>query len=142
MRLQQHRNIEVGGATLECTVIDIPIGHKDRAWSVAHFDTMTVSIADSPRSHEILVAIVVADGGRLDNRCGTEPIRWALQGARPLRRGDGLLVADSDRTWRNTFPPCVPEQSGGRVVPADRDSRPGDALGCMASAIDLVKSRE
>jgi hypothetical protein len=62
--------------------------------------------------------------------------------ARPLRRGDGLLVAGSDRTWRNTFPPCVPEQSGGRVVSADRDSRTGDALGCMASAIDLVKSRE
>ena len=98
--MQQYRNIEIGGATLECTVYGsgTPIGHKDRAWSVAHFDTMTVSIADSPRSHEILVAIVVADGGRLDNRCGTEPIRWALQGARPLRRGDGLLIADSDRT--------------------------------------------
>ncbi len=55
--------------------IDIPIGHKDEAWSFAHFDTIPVSIADSPRPREILVAIVVADGGRLDNRCGTEPIR-------------------------------------------------------------------
>ncbi len=55
--------------------IDIPIGHKDEAWSFAHFDAMTVSIADSPRPYEILVAIVVADGGRLDDRCGTEPIR-------------------------------------------------------------------
>ena len=55
--------------------IDIPIGHKDEAWSFAHFDTITVSIADSPRPHEILVAIVVAGGGRLDNRCGEGPIR-------------------------------------------------------------------
>ncbi|HEY1797044.1 MAG TPA: amino acid synthesis family protein [Stellaceae bacterium] len=55
--------------------LDIPIGHKDEAWSFAHFDTITVSIPDSPRPHEILVAIVVADGGRLDNRCGDGPTR-------------------------------------------------------------------
>jgi hypothetical protein len=65
----------VGGGQALGASIDIPIGHKDEAWSFAHFDTITVSIADSPRPHEILVAIVVADGGRLDNRCGTEPIR-------------------------------------------------------------------
>lgn len=55
--------------------LDVPIGHKDEAWSFAHFDTITVSIADSPRPHEILVAIVIADGGRLSNRCGEAPIR-------------------------------------------------------------------
>ena len=55
--------------------IDIPIGHKDEAWSFAHFNTITVSIADSPWPHKILLAIVAADGGRPDNRCGTEPIR-------------------------------------------------------------------
>jgi hypothetical protein len=56
-------------------ILDIPLGHKDDSWSFAHFDTVTVSIADSPRPHEILVAMVIADGGRLNNRCGTEPIR-------------------------------------------------------------------
>ena len=56
-------------------ILDIPIGHKDESWSFAHFDTVTVSIADSPRPYEILVAMVIADGGRLNNRCGTEPIR-------------------------------------------------------------------
>jgi hypothetical protein len=55
--------------------LDIPIGHKDEAWSFAHFDTITVAIADSPRPHEILVAMVIADGGRLNNRCGDGPIR-------------------------------------------------------------------
>lgn len=57
------------------TILDVPLGHKDDSWSFAHFDTVTVSIADSPRPHEILVALVIADGGRLNNRCGTAPIR-------------------------------------------------------------------
>lgn len=55
--------------------IDIPLGHKDEPWSFAHFDTVTVTIADSPRPHEILVAMAIADGGRLHNRCGEAPIR-------------------------------------------------------------------
>jgi Amino acid synthesis len=56
-------------------ILDVPLGHKDDSWSFAHFDTITVSIADSPRPYEILVALAIADGGRLNNRCGTEPIR-------------------------------------------------------------------
>jgi hypothetical protein len=55
--------------------IDIPLGHKDDAWSFAHFDTITVSVAESPRPHEIMVIMAIADGGRLDNRCGSAPIR-------------------------------------------------------------------
>jgi hypothetical protein len=49
--------------------------HKDDSWSFPHFDTITVSVADAPRPNEILVVIAIADGGRLRNRCGTEPIR-------------------------------------------------------------------
>jgi hypothetical protein len=56
-------------------ILDVPLGHKDDAWSFAHFDTVTVSIADAPRPYEILVAMAIADGGRLNNRCGTEPVR-------------------------------------------------------------------
>lgn len=55
--------------------IDIPLGHKDEAWSFEHFDTITVSVADSPRPHEIMVVIAIADGGRPSNRCGAGPIR-------------------------------------------------------------------
>ena len=55
--------------------LDIPIGHKDEAWSFAHFDTITVSIPESSRLHEILVTLAIADGGRLHNRCGDGPIR-------------------------------------------------------------------
>jgi hypothetical protein len=55
--------------------LDVPLGHKDDSWSFPHFDTITVSVADAPRPNEILVVMAMADGGRLQNRCGTEPIR-------------------------------------------------------------------
>jgi hypothetical protein len=57
------------------TPIDVPLGHKDDAWSFAHFDTVTVFVADAPRPDEIAIIMPVADGGRLDNRCGSAPIR-------------------------------------------------------------------
>ena len=55
--------------------LDVPLGHKDDSWSFAHFDTITVSLADAPRPTEIMVVMAIADGGRLDNRCGAAPIR-------------------------------------------------------------------
>jgi hypothetical protein len=54
--------------------IDVPLGHKDEAWSFDHFDTMTVSVADSPRPDEILMIVAVADGGRINPRSGDKPI--------------------------------------------------------------------
>jgi hypothetical protein len=57
------------------TSLDVPLGHKDDSWSFPHFDTITVSVADAPRPNEILVVMAIADGGRLRNRCGSEPIR-------------------------------------------------------------------
>jgi hypothetical protein len=65
-------NVKVAAAG---AILDVPLGHKDEPWSFPHFDTVTVSIADAPRPYEILVAMVIADGGRLNNRCGMEPIR-------------------------------------------------------------------
>ena len=44
------------------------------SWPPARFDTITVSVAGAPRSNEALVVMAIADGGRLRNRCGTEPI--------------------------------------------------------------------
>ena len=57
------------------TAVDIPLGHKDDPWSFAHFDAVTVVMADAPRPDEILVAMAVADGGRPWNRCGGGPAR-------------------------------------------------------------------
>jgi len=56
------------------TSIDIPLGHKDEAWSFSHFDTMTVMIADAPRPDEIVLCMAVADGGRPLPRVGSGPI--------------------------------------------------------------------
>ena len=56
------------------TAIDLPLGHKDEAWSFDHFDTMTVMIADAPRADEIVLCMAVADGGRPHPRCGDGPI--------------------------------------------------------------------
>src|SRR6201993_4934954 len=65
-------NVKVAAAGAS---LDVPLGHKDDSWSFPHFDTMTVSVADAPRPNEILVVMAIADAGRLQNRCGTEPIR-------------------------------------------------------------------
>jgi hypothetical protein len=65
-------NVKVAAAGAS---LDVPLGHKDDSWSFPHFDTITVSVADAPRPNEILVIMAIADGGRLQNRCGTEPIR-------------------------------------------------------------------
>jgi hypothetical protein len=65
-------NVKVAAAGAS---LDVPLGHKDEPWSFAHFDTVTVAIADAPRPDEIVIVLAIADGGRLNNRCGTEPIR-------------------------------------------------------------------
>ena len=56
-------------------MLDVPLSHKDDSWSFDHFDTITVALADAPRPDEILVVVVVADGGRINPRCGSAPIR-------------------------------------------------------------------
>lgn len=54
--------------------IDLPLGHKDEAWSFEHFDTMTVMIADAPRADEIVMCVAVSDGSRPHPRVGKGPI--------------------------------------------------------------------
>jgi hypothetical protein len=54
--------------------IDIPLGHKDEAWSFDHFDTITVAVGDAPRPDEIVLCMAVSDGGRPNPRVGTGPI--------------------------------------------------------------------
>lgn len=55
--------------------IDLPLGHKDEAWSFDHFDTMTVAIPDAPRADEIVLCIGVADGPRPHPRVGSGPVK-------------------------------------------------------------------
>ena len=62
--------VAAAGATL-----DLPLSHKDEPFAFGHFDTLTVFVADAPRPNEIVVAMAIADGGRLRNRCGDGPVR-------------------------------------------------------------------
>lgn len=64
-------NVKVGAPG---TSLDIPLGHKDDPWSFDHFDTMTVCLSDSPRPDEIVVIMAIADGGRINPRCGSGPV--------------------------------------------------------------------
>lgn len=44
--------------------IDVPLGHKDDAWHFDELDTLTLGFEDAPRADEILVILVLSDGGR------------------------------------------------------------------------------
>ncbi|HOW55254.1 MAG TPA: amino acid synthesis family protein [Syntrophorhabdaceae bacterium] len=50
--------------------IEIPLHFKDAAFVRSHFDAMTVSVSDAPKSDEILLAVAVTDGGRPHPRIG------------------------------------------------------------------------
>jgi hypothetical protein len=54
-------NVKVGAAG---TSIDVPLGHKDDVWSFDHIDTMTLMVTGAPRPNEIVVIVVLSDGGR------------------------------------------------------------------------------
>lgn len=66
------------------TAIDVPLGHKDAAFVRSHFDAMEVRVPDAPRRNEIVVAVVVTDGGRPLPRIGGLEARDA-QGKDGLR---------------------------------------------------------
>lgn len=56
------------------SAIDVPLGHKDEAWSFDHFDTITVAIGDAPRPDEIVLCMAISDGARPNPRVGKGPI--------------------------------------------------------------------
>jgi len=60
-------NVKIGGPG---SSIDVPLAHKDNIWSFDHLDTVTVSMGDAPRPDEIVVIIVISDGGRPNPRVG------------------------------------------------------------------------
>ena len=62
-----HKVGAVGGT------IDMPLGHKDEAWSFDHIDTMTICVPDAPRADEIVLCIGLSDGTRAHPRVGKGP---------------------------------------------------------------------
>ncbi len=57
------------------SMVDVPIGHRDEAWSFAHIDTVTTGLADAPLPSEVLLIIVLAGSARANARVtgGTPP---------------------------------------------------------------------
>jgi len=52
------------------TGLDVPVHYKDAAFVRTHYDAMEVRLPDAPRADEIVVAIVLTDGGRPLPRIG------------------------------------------------------------------------
>lgn len=60
-------SMKVGGVG---TQIDIPLGHINAAYVRSHFDGMEVSVPDGPRANELLFALAMSRGGRINHRMG------------------------------------------------------------------------
>lgn len=64
--------------------LDVPLGHVNAAYVRSHFDAMEVGLPDGPRAHEILFALVMAQGGRVHGRMGGLE-SWQVRGEDGLR---------------------------------------------------------
>jgi hypothetical protein len=65
-------NVKVAGPAAS---IDVPLGHKDDVWLFDNIDTMTVMVPGAPRETEIVVIVVLADGGRARPRVDKNGIK-------------------------------------------------------------------
>ena len=52
------------------TSLDVPLHYKDAAFVRTHYDAMEVRIPDAPKDDEIVVSIVLTNGGRPHPRIG------------------------------------------------------------------------
>ncbi|SEP76623.1 amino acid synthesis family protein [Thalassovita taeanensis] len=60
-------SMKVGGVG---TRIDIPLGHINAAYVRSHFDAMEVGVPDGPRADELLFALAMSRGARINSRMG------------------------------------------------------------------------
>ena len=50
--------------------VDIPLAHKDALYVRSHYDGMSVAVPDAPLPDELLLAVVLANRGRIHARVG------------------------------------------------------------------------
>ena len=50
--------------------LDIPLGHINAAYVRGHFDSINISVPDAPRAGELVFALAMAKGGRINSRMG------------------------------------------------------------------------
>ena len=75
---------KIGGPGTE---IDIPLAHKNALYARSFYDTLTISINDSPKPDEILILFAAASRSRLNARLGgleekdiigNDGLRWLI----------------------------------------------------------------
>ena len=64
--------------------LDIPLGHINAAYVRSHFDAITVTVPDAPRSDEIVFALAMSKGARVHSRMGGLEA-WDVKGEDGLR---------------------------------------------------------
>lgn len=52
------------------TTLDVPTHYKDEAYVRSHYSAVAVRVHDAPRGDELLLTVVVTDGGRFHPRIG------------------------------------------------------------------------
>jgi hypothetical protein len=52
------------------TRLDIPVTHINASYVRSHFDAIEVGVPDAPRSHEVVLALVMTTGARVHARMG------------------------------------------------------------------------
>ena len=56
-----NNNKKLGGPG---SVLVMPLTNKDSIWSFDHMDAVEITIPDAPHPDELVIAVVLADGGR------------------------------------------------------------------------------
>lgn len=64
--------------------LDVPLGHINAAYVRSHFDAMTVTVPDAPRTAEIVFVLAMSKGGRIHSRMGGLEV-WDVTGKDGLR---------------------------------------------------------
>ena len=59
--------MKIGGVG---TRIDVPLGHINAAYVRSHFDAIEVGVPDGPKAGELLFALAMSKGARINSRIG------------------------------------------------------------------------
>jgi hypothetical protein len=70
-------NVKVAAAG---TAIDVPLSDRHDVWVFDHIDTLTVTVPDGPRPHEMVVIVALSDGGRPRPRVDKDGARPPVSG--------------------------------------------------------------
>lgn len=62
--------VKLGGLGV---VFDLPLGHRDEAWSFDQIDTLSIAVSDATLPDEIVVCVGLSDGARVRARVGKGP---------------------------------------------------------------------